>query len=124
MIKCYIASPYSNGDKQENVNLQLDAAEILLKAGYAPYTPLLTHFQEIRHPRSETDWLALGLEFLSCCNVLIKIEPIVNGKELPSPGADAEKAYAEKLNIPVYTFNTIEKLSEFLEYYSFIENKI
>jgi hypothetical protein len=115
MVKIYIASPYSIGDKQENVNLQLDVAAELLKRGYAPYTPLLTHYQHMRHPREEQDWLKLDFEFLSLCDMLFRIKPIVDGKEVPSSGADAEENLARSLNIPVFTFNSLQELILFLD---------
>lgn len=121
MIKIYIASPYSIGDKQENVNLQLDVAAELLKRGYAPYTPLLTHYQHMRHPREEQDWLKLDFEFLSLCDMLFRIKPTVDGKEVPSSGADQEEALARKLEIPVFIFHTLEELILFLEENNFTE---
>lgn len=115
MVKIYIASPYSNGDKIDNVNLQMDVANELMLRDYAPYTPLLTHFQHQRHPRQEVDWLKLDFEFLACCDVLIRIKPLKDGKEIPSPGADKEEAYANKLGIPVFSFNTLEEMVQFID---------
>jgi len=122
MIKVYIASPYTKGNKLENVNLQLDAANELLIRGYAPYTPLLTHYQHIRHPRDEHDWLKLDNEFLACCDMFIRIKPIKDGKEISSFGADGEEALAKKLCIPVFVFHTIEELILFLEENDFIKD--
>jgi hypothetical protein len=124
MIKCYIASPYSNGDKEENVNLQIDAAEELINRGFAPYTPLLTHYQELRHPHPEHDWLELDSEFLACCDVFIRIKPIKNGKELTSNGADKEEAYANELKIPVFSFNTIKEMCEYLDKFYWTEAEL
>jgi len=119
MVKVYIASPYTNGDKDENVNLQMDIAEELITRGYAPYTPLLTHFQHMRHPRPEKDWLTLDFEFLSCCDVMIRIKPIKNEKEITSMGADKEEIHAKNLKIPVFTFHTIEEMIQYLETHPF-----
>ena len=119
MIRVYVASPYTNGDKEENVNLQMNVANELLERGYAPYTPLLTHFQHIKYPRIEEDWLNLDFEFLSCCDILIRIKPIKNGNEVISPGADKEEALAKKLKIPVFSFNTIEEMCKYLDTYPF-----
>jgi len=115
MIKCYLASPYTNGNKEENVNLQIDAAEELLHRGYAPYTPLLSHFQHLRHPRPEQDWYKLDNEFLSFCDVFIRLRPIKNGKEIESTGADNEEKLARKLKIPVFSFNTVEEMCCYLD---------
>jgi hypothetical protein len=121
-IKVYIASPYTNGDKQENVNLQMDVAEELMQRGYAPYTPLLTHYQHLRHPRQEHDWYKLDNEFLSCCDVLIRIKPLKNGKEITSTGADAEEKYAREIGIPVFTFHTLEEMCQYLDTNTFEKN--
>jgi hypothetical protein len=115
MIKIYIASPYSNGDKQDNVNLQMDVANELMNRGYAPFTPTLSHYIEMRNPRPEHDWLKLDFEFLACCDALIRIKPLKDGKEVNSPGANKEEALARELKIPVFTFNTIEEMCEFLD---------
>jgi len=121
MVKIYLASPYTNGDKEKNVNLQLDAANELIDRGYAPYTPLLSHYQHLRHPRKETDWYALDNEFLVLCDVLIRIKPIRDEVEITSPGADKEEAYARLLKIPVFVFNTIEEMCIYLDTHPFEE---
>lgn len=115
MIRIYIASPYTNGDKQENVNLQMDVAHELLNRGYAPFTPTLSHYMELRNPRAEHDWLKLDFEFLVLCDVLIRIKPIKNGIEVNSPGADKEEEMAIKNNIPVFSFHTIEEMCKFID---------
>lgn len=115
MIRIYIASPYTNGDKQENVNLQMDVAHELLNRGYAPFTPTLSHYMELRNPRPEHDWLKLDFEFLVLCDVLIRIKPIKNGFEMKSNGADQEEALARANNIPVFIFNTVEEMCTYLD---------
>ena len=115
MIKVYIASPYTVGDQQENVNLQIDAAEILFNHGYAPHVPLYNHYQHVRHPRPPKDWLKLDYEFLYICDILVRIKPEINGKEISSEGANQEEQWANTLGIPVFTFKTLVELSEFLD---------
>jgi len=115
MIKIYIASPYTNGDKQENVNLQMDVAHELLNRGYAPFTPTLSHYMELRNPRPEHDWLKLDFEFLVLCDVLIRIKPLKDGVEMKSNGADQEETLARANNIPVFIFNTIEEMCTYLD---------
>jgi nucleoside 2-deoxyribosyltransferase len=111
----YIASPYTNGDKEQNVNLQMDVAQELMERGYAPYTPLLTHFQHLRHPRKENDWYKLDNEFLALCDVVIRIKPFKDGKEITSIGASNEEEYARSLKIPVFVFHTIEEMCRYLD---------
>ena len=116
MIKVYIASPYTIGDKQENVNLQIDAAEILFQHGYLGHVPLYNHYHQLRHPHSHIDWLKVDFEWLDMCDILIRIKPINHetGIEIASPGADGEEARARELGIPVFTFATLIELDEFL----------
>lgn len=103
MIKIYIASPYTIGDVAVNVKTQLDAADILMNNGFAPFTPLYSHFQHMAHPRDYHDWINLDLEWITVCDCLIRLE----GK---SSGADGEVAHAIKLGIPVFfaTLDTLE----------------
>lgn len=115
MIKCYIASPYTNGDKQDNVNLQMDVAHELVDRGYAPFVPTLSHYMQLRNPRTEGDWLKLDFVFLACCDVLIRIKPLKDGKEVTSLGADQEESYANELGIPVFSFHTIEEMCTYLD---------
>lgn len=115
MIRIYIASPYTNGDKQDNVNLQMDAAHELLNRGYAPFTPTLSHYMELRNPRPEHDWLKLDFEYLVLCDVLIRIKPIKDGFEMKSNGADQEEALARLNDIPVFIFNSIEEMCKYLD---------
>ena len=120
MVKIYIASPYTYGDKTDNVNLQIDAAEIIASHGYAPMVPLFNHFWQIRHSHTETDWLKLDFVWLSCCDILVRFRPIVNGKELPSSGADAEEKFAREIGLPVFTFTNLAELADFLDNNEFV----
>jgi|GEM_PF-3125714 len=100
--KVYVASPYSKGVKAYNVNRQIDAADALMDLGFAPYAPLLNHFQQLRRPRVESDWLNLDLQWMRICDATYRIKPIINGKELVSLGADIEEEECNRLNIPVF----------------------
>lgn len=95
MIKVYIASPYTIGDVAVNVKLQLDTANKLMDLGFAPYVPLLTHFQHLVHPRPYGDWIKLDNEWVLVCDCVLRL-----GGE--SKGADAEVELAKKNHIPVY----------------------
>lgn len=94
-IKVYIASPYTLGDVGENVKVQIDAADYLMDNGFAPYTPLLAHFQHIVHPRHYDDWLELCLEWLPMCDCIIRLPG-------ESKGADIEVGIAKEKGIPVF----------------------
>lgn len=114
-VRIYIASPYTNGDKQENVNLQMDVAHELLNRGYAPFVPTLSHYMELRNPRPSHDWLKLDFEYLVLCDVLIRIKPMKDGVEIKSPGADEEEALARKNSIPVFIFKSIAEMIDYLD---------
>ena len=113
-IKVYIASPYTKGWMPTNVRLQLETADELIELGYIPYTPLLTHFQEIYSSREEHVWLRIDFAFLKTCNAVLRLKPVgKDGKEIPSVGADQEVELAEKEGIPV--FYTIEELNNYFK---------
>ena len=114
-IKVYIASPYTNGNKIKNVERQFDVSEELMNRGYAPFVPLLYHFQHVYKERNEEDWIDLVLEYLGVCDLVIRIVPIIDGEELISNGANIEERVAGLCNIPVLKFNTIEEMCVYLD---------
>ena len=96
MKKIYIASPYTKGRTSENVHESMKAFDLLMQAGFAPFSPLLSHFQDISFPGHSYDaWLNLDIEWLSVCDALVRLPG-------ESPGADIEVAYAIRHNIPVF----------------------
>lgn len=96
MIKVYIAGPYTNGGTAENVNAAIRAANTLADLGFAPYIPHLTHYWHLQFPRQYEFWLKLDLEFLACCDVLLRIP----GESI---GADKEADRARELGLYVFT---------------------
>jgi hypothetical protein len=116
MYKIYIASPYTIGWQNDNVKRQIDAAHLLMDKGFAPYTPLLTHFQAMVHPRPESDWLKLDLEYLKICDAVFRIIPRDDkGNIIPSSGADLEEKTAKENNIPVFHFYSIKNMEDTLK---------
>jgi hypothetical protein len=95
MKRVYIASPFTIGDPSVNVRRQIDAAEELINAGFYPYLPLLSHYQDIVFPHDYETWMRLTGVWLSVCNALLRLPG-------ESPGADREVALALKLGIPVF----------------------
>ena len=95
MIRVYVASPYSIGDAEENVRRNLEAADLLMDFGFAPYAPLLNHYQHQIRPRSYDDWLRLDMEWLAQCRAVLRLPG-------ESRGADLEVARAQELGIPVF----------------------
>ena len=111
-IKVYIASPYTKGRMPDNVRRQLQAKQILMDYGFVPFAPLDNHFSEIYSTRPEEEWYQWDLEWLSVCDILIRIRPIINGEELPSIGSDGEEKLANELNILCFSFNTLKEVEE------------
>lgn len=95
MKKIYIASPYTLGDVAVNVKTQIDAADELMNHGFAPFVPLLTHFQHLVHPRPYQDWVTVDKEWVKVCDAILRLDG-------ESKGADNEVALAESLGIPVF----------------------
>jgi len=113
-VKIYIASPYTRGWMPTNVRLQLETADELIELGYIPYTPLLTHFQEIYSSREEHVWLKIDFAFLKTCDGVLRLKPVgKDGKEIPSAGADQEESIAREHHIPV--FYSIESLNDYFK---------
>lgn len=103
MIKVYIASPYTKGDVDQNVRVQIDASHELMNKGFLPFAPLLYHFQGKVHPRPYEDWMKVDFGWLSNCDVVLRLPG-------ESKGADREVELAKLLNIPV--FDSIDSLCE------------
>jgi hypothetical protein len=114
-VKVYLASPYTNGNQEENTKLQIKAGYELLELGYYPYLPLLTHYIQVSYPTYKYDWLDLDFAYLEVCDVLIRLRPKdKNDLEIPSPGADKEIKFAEENKIPIFNFETVEEMIEYL----------
>jgi len=93
-LKVYIASPYTIGDKEQNVKRQMEMSADLIELGFTPYAPLLSHFINLERPIPESIWLNLDLEWIDVCDVLLRLPG-------ESYGADIEVEYAEQKGIPV-----------------------
>lgn len=93
-LKVYIAGPYTNGDVAANVRAAIDAADKLLKAGYAAYCPHLTHFWHFAHPGPWEQWVEHDIEWLSSCDVFVRLPGV-------SAGADMEERRAAELGLKI-----------------------
>ena len=113
MIKIYVAGPYSKGSVVDNVDIAIQYTSELVDMGYAPFCPHLSHFVDVYSKKTWSDWMKIDLEFLSRCDVLIRIPG-------ESPGADIEVATAIQSGIPVLNSleeaaNSINKLKNLLK---------
>lgn len=102
----YIASPYTKGDTQANVDRQRDMAHQLLDLGYCPIAPLLSHYLEEYRHRPWEDWMQMDLHILPIADCLLRLPG-------ESQGADIEVAYAHEQQIPV--FRSLEALRKHYE---------
>jgi nucleoside 2-deoxyribosyltransferase len=114
--KIYIASPFTSGDKEQNVQLQMDACYHLLMLGFNPYMPVYHYFVHQQHDDMDVnlniDWVGeIDLPWLENCDMAIRLHPKDNfGVEIPSPGADQEEAFCKEKGIPMFHFDTIEDM--------------
>jgi hypothetical protein len=105
----YISSPYSIGDKEENVRDQIVVADRLREFGFVPHVPLLTHFWHLEYPHTGEWWMELHKDYL----VHMGFDAVLR---LPgeSRGADEEVEFAKSVGIPV--FKNISALVEWNSY--------
>ena len=96
MSLVYISSPYSNGDKEQNVLDALLVADKVLELGHTPFVPHLSHYWDLISPKSWDVWMKIDLEMLHRCDVVLRL------REGISRGADIECQKAEEWGIPVY----------------------
>jgi hypothetical protein len=119
-IKIYIASPYSNGNREELVKLQQDAACILLKMGHNPYWPLNTHYIQTLTDIGDFPWLTVDEEWIKVCDLMVRLHPKdIRGKEIESPGAQFEEECAKKYGIPCFNFDTLEEMKRYFQTFVF-----
>jgi hypothetical protein len=112
-LKVYIASPYTVGDKEQNVRLQIDAFHELLDMGYIPIVPLLCHYLHEVRPLTDSQWLQYDFELLRMCDFVVRLRPLdENEDEIRSTGADMEEYVARTNGIPVYSFYSISHMKE------------
>ncbi len=82
---------------------------------FIAFAPLIQHFAEIYNSRPENEWFTWDLEWLKCCDFLVRIRPTDgDGIEVPSKGSDIEEQTAIDNDMPVYNFPSVEKLKFWL----------
>jgi hypothetical protein len=81
----------------------MEIGDKIIKLGYVPFLPLLTHYQHLLYPQSYDMWLNLGLEMVRRSDIILRLEG-------PSKGADIEVALAKELHKPIaYSIKELEK---------------
>jgi len=96
----YVASKYSNGDKFKNTKDSIAVGEELIKLGFVPYLPLLSHFWNEISPHDYQYWLNYDMQWILRCDALLRLPG-------DSSGADKEVAYAMKMGIPIF-YNLVD----------------
>lgn len=100
--RVYIASPYTLGDVAANVSSSIEMWHKLADKGYAPFSPLLSHYLHLHRQRPYTEWLEHDMIWLRQCDAVLRMPG-------ESKGADAEVAEAIARDIPVvYTLEELE----------------
>jgi len=93
-MRVYIAGPYTQGDRSENMRQAMKAMDTLIAAGHEPFLPILTHFQDLAFPRPWSDWMRVDLAWLPCAEAVVRLPG-------ESEGADMETA-AVAGTIPIF----------------------
>lgn len=105
-LKVYVAGPYTKGDVCINVRTAIKVADQLATLGFVPFIPHLTHFWHLLCPRPYEFWLDYDIQFLECCDVLLRIPG-------ESSGANKEVALAVEMGLPVVkTVDEVLRLSK------------
>ena len=95
MIKVYISSPYTIGDKETNVRRQIDTAKELIDRGFCPFVPTLYHHVDMLYPYSWETWMEIDISWIKSCDCILRLPGT-------SKGADMEVEHALRSNIPVF----------------------
>jgi hypothetical protein len=96
--RVYVAGPISKGDIAANVKRGADAGLELLRLGYAPFIPHLSHYINEKATVGTSDyekWLELDFSFIRVCDAVLRLPG-------ESAGADREVAFARSVGVPVY----------------------
>jgi len=93
-VRVYLAGPYSVGNKEANVVTALIYAETLIKKGFCPYIPHLSHYWDLEYPHDYKFWLEYDEHWLAVCDCVLRIPG-------ESVGADREMKFAINRGIPV-----------------------
>lgn len=101
----YVAGPIGKGPKMHrNVLDAIDVLDAVRNLGAYPYSPHLSFYWNIVHPRGYEDWMDLDFEWIRKCDVLLRMPGI-------SPGSDREAAFAREIGIPVvFSVDELQRL--------------
>lgn len=92
--RVYLAWPYSSGVPGWNVQVAINQADLLIRLGYAPLVPHLSHYIHDQFPQPYEVWMEICLAWIPCSQAVYRLPG-------ESPGADRECELAASLGIPV-----------------------
>lgn len=104
MKTVYIIAPYTKGEVELNVRRTMLVFDKLASMGYAPFNPLLFHFQNFYHPRNYEDWMKIDSEWLIKADIVVRIKGESNG-------GDREEKLTHSIRIPFFQF-TFEEIRD------------
>jgi hypothetical protein len=93
--RVYVSGPLTTGMLTANVRRALDAATALLERGFAVYVPHTNILWELVHPASYEDWITHDFEWVTACDVVLRLDG-------ESHGGDREVALAVNRGITVH----------------------
>ena len=94
-MKVYVSGPMALGDMAENLREAMRCGAALIGEGHAPYIPQLSFFLNVHYPISYERWIKTDLEWVKCCQALIRLPGA-------SSGAEREIEAAHHFSIPVF----------------------
>lgn len=94
--RVYIAGPmHSSGSAWDNVQQGVKAFGALMRAGYAPFCPHLTHYIDPAGLMPHSAWMEVDLPWVQKAGAVLRLPGA-------SKGADIEVQFAKENGIPVY----------------------
>jgi hypothetical protein len=100
--RIYVSGPLSTGDRQANLRRAIEATRELIRRGYAPLCPHLTHYVDPTDELGHDTWLEVDRPWVLAADAVLRLPGV-------SVGADMEVAWAHEVGIPVvYSIDELE----------------
>lgn len=112
--RVYISSPYTHGDRDENLRASFSAFLRLRNDNIVlPYSPLFMESFDLLFPQHSEFYIDYDLEILEVFDAVLVLDVIgEDGRATPSVGVAREVVRAVQLGIPI--FGSVEKLYEWV----------
>ena len=102
----YVAGPYTRGDPVVNTRNAILAGEEIIKLGYVPFVPHLSHLWHMVSPHDIGYWYNYDFEWLRKCDAILRLPG-------ESSGSDKEVIVAKLMGLPVYY--SVQEIPELLD---------